>query len=75
MDFGVALNLLKEGEQVTRDGWNGDGMYVELQVPDENSKMKRPYLFLSPVDGALVPWVTTQSDLLAEDWRVFRPIS
>jgi hypothetical protein len=39
-----------------------------MQVPDEHSKMKRPYLYMSPVDGDLVPWVASQSDLLAEDW-------
>lgn len=69
MDFGEALSAVKNGERVYRDGWNGRGMYVELQVPDEHSKMKRPYLFMSPVDGDLVPWVASQSDLLAEDWR------
>jgi len=44
-------------------------MFVELQVPDENSKMRRPYLFMSPIDGDLVPWVASQTDLLAEDWH------
>ena len=43
-------------------------MWIELQRPDEQSKMKRPYLFMSPVDGDLVPWVASQSDLLADDW-------
>lgn len=68
MDFGEALSLLKRGERVARSGWNGADMYVELQVPDENSKMRRPYLFMSPIDGDLVPWVASQSDILAEDW-------
>ncbi len=68
MDFGEALDELKNGGRVARAGWNGKGMYVELQVPDEFSKMRRPYLFMRPVDGDLVPWVASQSDLLAEDW-------
>ena len=75
MDFGEALLLLKEGERVTRVGWNASGQYVKLQTPDEFSKMRRPYLYLCPIDGALVPWVPTQSDVLAEDWRKFNPIS
>lgn len=70
MDFGQALAALKAGGKVARDGWNGKDMYVELQVPDEHSKMRRPYLFMRPVDGDLVPWVASQSDLLAEDWQV-----
>jgi hypothetical protein len=70
MDFGSALDALKRGERVTREGWNGEGMWVELQVPDEHSKMRRPYLSMSPIDGALVPWVASQTDLLAEDWSI-----
>jgi hypothetical protein len=70
MKFGKALEALKSGEKVTREGWNAAGQYVELQVPDEHSKMRRPYLFLCPVDGALVPWAPTQSDVLAQDWSV-----
>lgn len=68
MDFGQALIELKDGVRVAREGWNGKGMFVELQVPDENSKMRRPYLFMRPVDGDLVPWVASQSDILADDW-------
>lgn len=72
--FGQALEVLKRGTspepvtRVSRLGWNGKGMFLSLQTPDEHSKMKRPYIYMSPVDGALVPWVASQSDLLAEDW-------
>lgn len=69
MDFGEALNVVKTGQKIARDGWNGNGMHVELQVPDMYSKMKCPYLFMSPVGGDLVPWVASQTDILAEDWR------
>jgi hypothetical protein len=68
--FGTALALLKQGHMLQRAGWNGKGMYIRLQVPDENSKMRRPYLFMSPVDGDLVPWVASQSDVLADDWQL-----
>lgn len=66
--FSEALVGLKEGKKIARSGWNGAGQYLEMQVPDENSKMKRPYIFISPVDGNLVPWTASQSDLLATDW-------
>lgn len=69
MDFGQALSYLKSGRRISRAGWNGQGQYLELQVPDSNSKMQRPYIYISPVDGALVPWVASQSDLLADDWE------
>lgn len=71
MDFGEALAKVKiHGAHIARTGWNGAGMYVTLHVPDEHSKMRRPYLYMKPVDGDLVPWVASQSDILAEDWQV-----
>lgn len=69
MDFGLALRVLKGGRIVARDGWNGEGMSLELQRPDEHSKMTRPYIFIRTADGQLVPWVASQTDLLADDWR------
>jgi len=67
-DFGRALHLLKDGHQVQRIGWNGKGQYIRLQVPEENSKMNLPYIYISTVDDKLVPWIASQTDMLAEDW-------
>lgn len=69
-DFSWALRALKTGAKIARDGWNGKDMWLALQVPDENSKMRRPYIYMYPVDGNLVPWVASQTDILAEDWHV-----
>jgi hypothetical protein len=71
-NFSDALYALKSGERVSRAGWNAPGQWVALQVPDADSKMGRPYLYISPVDGDLVPWAPSQTDLLAEDWDVLR---
>lgn len=68
MDFGMALDSLNAGRKVARTGWNGKGMWIKLQRPDDNSKMSRPYLYMRTVNGDLVPWVASQSDLLADDW-------
>lgn len=82
LSIGEALKYLKMGIRVAREGWNGKGMYLELQKPDTNSKMTRPYVYivipgtksrssseLTPDEPAdLVPWVISQTDLLAEDW-------
>jgi len=70
MDFSDALEVVRHGAKISRSGWNGVGMYVALQTPDENSKMRRPYLYMYPVGGELVPWVASQTDLLADDWQV-----
>lgn len=68
LDFEWALSKLKHGYRVCREGWNGKGMWLELQRPDEHSKMTLPYIFMKTSDGNLVPWVASQTDLLAEDW-------
>lgn len=68
MNFGGAIMALKAGSRVQREGWNGKGMWLELQRPDAQSKMQQPYIYMSPVDGKLVPWLASQTDMLAEDW-------
>ena len=35
MNFGKAIEALKEGKLVARDGWNGKGMFVMKQIPAE----------------------------------------
>jgi hypothetical protein len=76
MTFGLALECLKKGMHVCRAGWNGKGMWIELQRPDAHSKMTLPYVFLNyPADaqntpGARVPWLASQTDMLAEDWKI-----
>lgn len=70
MDFGEALHALKNGHSVCREGWNGKGMWLALQTPAEGSKMTLPYIYMRTVQGDLVPWLASQSDMLAEDWRL-----
>lgn len=70
LGFGAAIAYLKAGKKVSRAGWNGKGMWLALQTPDEHSKMRQPYIYMSPVGGALVPWLASQTDMLAEDWCV-----
>lgn len=68
MNFGEAIELLKSGCRVAREGWNGRGMYIELQTPDAHSKMTLPYIYMKTVTGDLVPWLASQTDVLATDW-------
>lgn len=70
MDFSKALELLKTGARITRTNWNGKGMWLALQVPDANSKMTLPYIYMRTAQGDLVPWLASQTDLLALDWAV-----
>ncbi len=70
MDFkiGGAIEKLEDKKKVSRRGWNGKNMYLELQVPDEFSKMSLPYIYMKTVGGDLVPWLASQTDILADDW-------
>ena len=70
MTFGEALDALRDGRRVERRGWNGRGMYIDLQVPDEHSKMTLPYIFIRTVQGDLVPWLASQTDVLSTDWEL-----
>jgi Protein of unknown function (DUF2829) len=69
--FGEAIEALKAGERVTRLGWNGKDMWLALQVPDEHSKMTLPYIYMKTVQGDLVPWLASQTDVLSEDWQLY----
>ena len=68
MNFGDALEILKDTGRVGRHGWNGKNMWIALQRPDANSKMSLPYIYMKTAQGDLVPWLASQTDLLADDW-------
>lgn len=82
LNFGQAIEALKQGKKVARVNWNGKGMYILLQTPDENSKMNRPYIYMECPNGSTkqfgetknefdrVPWLASQTDMLSEDWVV-----
>jgi hypothetical protein len=68
--IGKAVKEMEDGNRVAREGWNGPHQYLEMQVPDELSKMTLPYIYICTVQGDLVPWLCSQTDLLAIDWHV-----
>lgn len=68
--FSWALTAAKKGYRIARSGWNGKGMWVACQFPDEHSKMTLPYLYMKTADNQLVPWLISQTDALATDWTV-----
>lgn len=79
MNFGQAIEALKVGKRVARKGWNGKGIFIELQQPDTNSKMTHPYIYIDTTSlqsknpyarRDLVPWLASQTDMLASDWEV-----
>lgn len=75
-DFGLAINFLKEGHKVARQGWNGKGMWLKLIEADDYStfdtgvKDKLPWIAMKTADNKIVPWLASQTDVLAEDWVI-----
>lgn len=86
MDFGVALSFLRAGKRMARIGWNGKDMWISLNpgskifvsegrplasiFPVGTEVDFRPYLIMKTADGSIVPWVASQTDILAEDWQL-----
>ena len=35
LNFGLALEALKQGKRVARQGWNGKGMFIVMRPADE----------------------------------------
>lgn len=70
MDIGEVVRAMKADptKRFARRGWNGKNMYIQLQVPDEHSKMTLPYVYMKTAQGDLVPWLCSQSDLVSEDY-------
>jgi hypothetical protein len=85
MIFGSALEAMKKGRKAHRHGWNGQGMFVYYVPPNiykaqtEAAKNHfgkkvpyRGYLAMKTSQGDVVPWVASQTDLLADDWYAER---
>lgn len=84
MNFGQAIKALKEGKKVSREGWNGKGMFLYYvpasAYPPATEIAKeafggglvpyRDYIAMKTAQNDIVPWVASQSDVLSEDWVI-----
>lgn len=84
-DFSHALLLLKDGKKVAREGWNGKNMFIFLvqgstfqvsraplnQFYPEGTEIKyHAHVDMRTATGEIVPWLCSQTDMLASDWIV-----
>ena len=80
MTFGFAIEAMKKGKKVARKGWNGKGMYL-FKSPKVGCQMHKQYtgkdindlqefIVMKAADDTLVPWLASQTDVLAEDWMI-----
>lgn len=76
LSFGHAIEALKVGERVARAGWNGKGMWLKL-IPAEgwllhewmgSPEQNCPWIVMRTADDKFVPWLASQTDMLANDW-------
>ncbi|MCX0353379.1 DUF2829 domain-containing protein [Clostridium perfringens] len=71
MKFEEVLPLIKEGKKVCRKGWNGKGLYVQLEkAKDFKFSELLPFFVIKNTLNSFNTWVPSVSDILAEDWEV-----
>ena len=84
MDFGDVIKEMKKNpeKKFARKGWNGKGIYIGLQNPDEHSANTLPYIYMvtdklvsdNPnAPRGRVPWLASQTDMLCDDWVEIAP--
>ena len=76
--FGEAIKYLKRGFKVKRQGWNGKDQFLVYIDPYNNDQFKLieeaplgtfyGYVAIKTNYNAIVPWLASQTDMLADDW-------
>ena len=76
MNFSDALTALKSGATVTRHGWNGRNMWLTLADGGTFKDIEgyvqgdlEPFIVMRTAQATFVPWLASQTDLLADDWE------
>ena len=86
LSFGLAIEALKLGKKVARAGWNGKGMWlvyvagdvyevardvlISIDAPDRTNSNFLPWIGMKTADNKFVPWLASQTDVLADDWSI-----
>ena len=73
MSFGLAIEAVKRGHRVARKGWNGKGMYLSICENGLDTNLQnriKTFIMMRTVQDEFVPWLASQTDMLADDWVV-----
>jgi hypothetical protein len=82
MNFGKALEALKDGKKVARKGWNGKEQFIELatnvsyinpmgNISNVNhEQMGNKAIAFVGTSGVQLGWLASQADMLSEDWQI-----
>lgn len=83
-DFGQAIQYLKQGKKVQRQGWNGKNQYIELAtgisyknsnneiINTEHDAIGNNAIAFVGTSGVQMGWLASQADMLAEDWKIVK---
>jgi hypothetical protein len=77
MNFGQAIEAMKNGSRVQRAGWNGKGMHIYLEdwlegamTFDPDDRRYEPVIVMFTAQQKHQPgWLASQADMLADDWE------
>ena len=82
LSFGHAIVALKTGLRVARAGWDGKGMFLFLihgarlleawtytDGKQDNFPLL-PFIAMKTAANEVVPWLASQTDMLADDWQI-----
>lgn len=83
MEFEDALRLLKSGNKITNDNWNGKDMFLyhvpSNSYPAQTDVAKEEfgdmveygaYIAMKTADGTVIPWLASQMDMFSNKWRM-----
>ena len=85
LTFSEALEEIKNGHRVCRSGWNGKDMFIFLvqgstfkvsreplsNFYDEGTEVNyHAHIDMKTADNTIVPWLASQTDILANDWEI-----
>lgn len=81
MNFGNAIELVKQGKKLRRKGWNGKNQYIELAtnisyknaegiiINTEHNDIGNKAIAFVGTSGVQMGWLASQADMLATDWE------
>jgi hypothetical protein len=81
MNFGEAIQAIKQDRWVRRAGWNGKNMHIYLEehmswpvkagVFKGDKRQYEPCIVMFTAQGKHQPgWLANQADILADDWEI-----
>lgn len=82
MNFGKALEAIKNGKKAKRKGWNGKEQYIELAqnisyqnmggeiVNCNHENIGNKAIAFVGTSGVQMGWLASQADMLADDWEI-----